>query len=233
VVPIALLIGAAIVPASAALFIFECNLPRNITLYRFSVLLAAGGFLSLIGSVVLYSIDPAGLSAIGAMAAPFIEEPAKLMIVILLTRRYAAPWVLNGAVFGAAVGAGFAVLETSGYLFVSFFNLGNISAVSDLAFQRGFLAFGTHVSWTAILAAALWSVRDGRPFSWDMLTNKSFAIPFSIVVAAHLVWNSPIGQSAIPVLIAIALMGVVMLLGYIAMGQRQFLKSIETDTSAG
>ena len=48
---------------------------------------------------------------------PLFEEPAKLAAVILLARGIKFPWVVNGLVLGAAVGAGFAIFETAGYLY--------------------------------------------------------------------------------------------------------------------
>lgn len=223
-VPSALFLGAAGGPVAMALFLYESNLPRNITLFRFLVLFAAGGFFSILAGALLYQMNPLGISAAASLAAPFIEEPVKLAIVVLLTRAATTRWILNGLVFGAAVGAGFAVLETAGYLYWVVTDTGDFTALTSLAGERGTWSFGTHAAWTAILAAALWQVMNGRTFDWNMLKDQRFLIPLGVVVALHLVWNSP-PADFLPLRPVIALVSLFMVLSYLVAGREQYQAS--------
>ena len=60
----------------------------------------------------------------GDSAAGIEEETVKLLAVILVARNLKYKYVLNGIVFGAAIGCGFAAFETAGYSFFDGFLVG-------------------------------------------------------------------------------------------------------------
>jgi RsiW-degrading membrane proteinase PrsW (M82 family) len=51
------------------------------------------------------------------MSAGLVEETAKLLTVVLVVRNTRYKYILNGLLFGAAVGTGFAAFESAGYAF--------------------------------------------------------------------------------------------------------------------
>jgi RsiW-degrading membrane proteinase PrsW (M82 family) len=100
--------------------------------------------------------------------------------------------ILNGALFGAAIGAGFAAFESAGYAMVTaLFALDN-SEVIDSIILRGLLSPLGHVVWTAMAAAALWRVRDGAPLRLDHVRDPRFWRIMVLAVVLHTAWNSPI-----------------------------------------
>ena len=93
----------------------------------------------------------------------------------------------------------------------------------ELAQTRGLWSFGLHVSWTAVAAAALWAVKQDKPFEFGMLLDKLFLIPFGLVVVLHAVWNSPLNQNASFLLHpALAAAGFILALTYLAAGLKQY-----------
>jgi RsiW-degrading membrane proteinase PrsW (M82 family) len=48
-----------------------------------------------------------------------------------------------------------------------------------------------HMVWTAIAAGAFWRVKQDRPFSTGMLTDKHFLMAFAIPVLLHAFWDAP------------------------------------------
>ena len=76
-----------------------------------------------IAAIVSYPINVAGLDWFGGnftaytrYAAPFIEEALKAVIIVVLMRRNRIGFLVDAAIFGFAVGAGFAILENLFYL---------------------------------------------------------------------------------------------------------------------
>ena len=203
-----MMIGSMVVPLATVILFFELNTPRNVSFFSAIGLLCAGGVLSLF--VALIGFQVSGLhKVLGPPAAGIIEETGKLLTVIILARNVRQKYTLNGLLFGAAVGAGFAIFESAGYAFEGFlapieFYLQKGHAWSaDLAvfaggeltgsiLLRGLLSPFGHVAWTAISAGALWRVKWDRPFSIGMLVNPMFWKAFLIPVGLHMIWNSPI-----------------------------------------
>lgn len=201
-----MMIGSMVVPLATVILFFELNTPRNVSFHYALVVLCAGGVVSLFVALIGFSVS--GLSSVlGPPAAGIVEETGKLITVIVIVRNTRYKYTLNGLLFGAAVGAGFAIFESAGYAFNAFErafvnNLGRaeVGAVmqyagtqlTDSIILRGLLSPFCHVAWTAISAGALWRVKWDRPFSVGMLGNPMFWKAFLIPVCLHMIWNSPI-----------------------------------------
>src|SRR5208283_4009246 len=76
-------------------------------------LVCLGGAISLFVTHVVGDI--ATLGWLGHAGAGIEEEIAKLLAVVIVVNNRRYKYILNGLVFGAAVGCGFAALETAGY----------------------------------------------------------------------------------------------------------------------
>lgn len=110
----ALLVGMALmVPMTTLILAWEMNVPRTISLMEVLKIVAVGGLLSLIFTMLLQF---AGIEIEDAAWAPVVEEPGKLLVIWLILRRKNYKYILEGVLIGMAVGTGFAVIETMNYI---------------------------------------------------------------------------------------------------------------------
>lgn len=110
----ALLVGMALmVPMTTLLLAFEMNIPRTISLMEVLKIVAVGGLMSLIFTMLLMFM---GIEIQDAAWAPLVEEPGKLIVIYLLLKRKNYKYTLEGVLLGMAVGTGFAIIETMNYI---------------------------------------------------------------------------------------------------------------------
>lgn len=193
-IPAVMFVGAFAVPLTTLAFFFEMNTPHNVSVHRIVTLFVYGAVVSLIFALIGYQLPILG--SMGAMAAGIVEEVAKLLTVVIVIRGVKYKYILNGLLFGATVGAGFAAFETAGYALnkglLTGHNLssGVVNMLSVLS-VRAFLTPWGHVAWTAIAAAALWRVKGAQPFRLAMFFDKRFLMAFLIPVVLHTFWDCP------------------------------------------
>ena len=125
-IPDLLVFGSFVVPLASVILFFEMNVRRNVSIYQVIKLIFAGGILSLVLTDFFNVIRPALIGILGvtpewqaSLAGP-IEEAAKLAAVLLMVRGTKYRYTLNGMLFGAAVGVGFAMFESAGYALKEF-----------------------------------------------------------------------------------------------------------------
>lgn len=189
-IPGVILIGSFAFPVATAVFFYECNAPRNVSLFAALRMFMWGGVLSLLLALVGFQVAGRWHEWIGASVAGFVEEPGKLAAVILLAGfRPKYRWTLNGMCLGAAVGAGFAAFESAGYA-MRIMLAEDIKPMFDNIVLRGVLAPFGHVVWTAVAAGALWRVKGDRPFEGAMLQDRRCLAPLVAVMLIHATWNS-------------------------------------------
>ena len=195
-----LVIGAFGVPFTVLMLFFEFNVFRNISFYTVFKALFIGGGLALITTAVLPSFRLLGnTSLLDALAAGIGEEIAKLLVVYwILKRNRAYPYILNGLLIGAAVGAGFAAFETAEY------GMRNLLAEEDgwlghrallVLSLRNLLAPGGHVVWAALSGAALLSAMHREPLSPAVFRRKAFWAAFLLPVVLHVLWDLPLHRT--------------------------------------
>ena len=206
-IPGLIFIGSFAFPISFLIFFFECNLPKNISFYTIVKLFIWGGILGLVVTLVLSENDFGLGRILGASVASIIEEPAKLVAVLILARSVKYKWTLNGLCLGAAVGAGFAAFESAGYA-LRFLMIGGPDVMLEVIYMRGLLSPFAHIIWTAIVVGALWRVKKGNPFEFNMLLKEKFLRPALIAVALHFLWNCPL-PDLLPFFSGYLLLGVV------------------------
>ena len=212
-IPGLIFIGSFAVPIACVILFFECNVRRNVSLYAVVRAFLYGGVLAVFFSTWLFTFDPTPSGGFWDCGAALIEEPVKLFAVIIVARAAKGRYRLNGLLFGAAVGAGFAAFESAGYVLLGFlkpiFNRENMEALLaskgtfdemmsistscalDVILKRGLMAPFCHVAWTAIAAGGLWMVWGEGPFRRALLKQRMFVVFFSIAVLCHAAWNTP------------------------------------------
>lgn len=220
-IPGMILIGSFSVPLATCILFFELNVRKNVSLFRTIKLVLLGGVLSLIATHVNHLFVGSQLDFLGDSAAGLTEEPAKILVLLLLLNDRRYPYILNGLLFGAAVGAGFAAFESAGYAFVSAVD-GEAAMINNLLL-RGLLAPFMHVAWTAMSAAALWRVKARNPFRFSMFFDPKFLRVFALAIALHMVWNSAWQIPAVPILkhVVCGVIAWVVVLGLVQEGLRQ------------
>lgn len=209
-----ILVGSFAVPLSTLVFFLEINSPRNVSLYLVIHCMVIGGLISLGLTLVLEQTT----GYLGDYVDPFLigisEEVAKLLAVYLITMRLPAqryPWILNGMLFGAAVGAGFACFESAGYALRFLFpeqGVVDLHGATHVIIVRGLLAPFGHVVWAALVAGALWRVKlDGR-LNPRMLVHQRVLRMLLVVILLHASWDFPWADD-VPFLLTYLLLGVI------------------------
>lgn len=203
-VPGLMFIGSFAMPISTLIFFLEMNAPRNISIFMIMALAFVGGVTSLFLALVFFQRLEFLSSILHASAAGLIEETAKVLIVVLIVGRFTRyKWILNGLLFGAAIGMGFAAFESAGYAFKPILGGGGVDDIVNSIVLRGLLAPFMHIVWTANATAALWIVKGKRKFEWNMLGDVRFLRVMASSMILHMTWNAEFGILPIPVLVDI------------------------------
>jgi len=193
-----IVIGSFVVPLSVVVLFFELNVPRNVSIYQVCKMILLGGALSLVVTMFVGAVIPSGVGNIfAAMATGVVEEVGKGLVLLIIIGAVRYRFQINGLLFGAAVGAGFAGFESAGYAFnLALSNATSIAEVTQMAtgniLIRGLLAPGGHVIWTAMVASALWKVKGAQPFQVPMLFHPVVIRRFLVAVVLHGLWDTDI-----------------------------------------
>jgi RsiW-degrading membrane proteinase PrsW (M82 family) len=225
VLPGMMMTGSLAMPLATAFLFFELNTPRNVSFHRVLMLVCKGGMLSILISVAGFDLSKLDL-LFGAPAAGVVEEAGKLLAVVLVTRKAGRTFILNGCLFGAAIGAGFAAFESAGYAFAALWKWRDVNVMVMSISIRGMLAPFGHVTWTAITAGALWRARARHGSTWRALSDRSFLQTLGLAMALHATWNVAAGIGG-----TVAVAGVVIVAAatwHVALGVvQQGLKQVE------
>ena len=213
-------VGTFAMPLSVLVFFFEANIPRNISLVKIFKLVLHGGILSLVLSLIMFELT-SDFHWLGPSVAGIAEEPGKLFALILVANAIRYRYILNGLLFGAAVGCGFGAFESAGYAFEILIRENYSSMIENITL-RGILSPFGHIIWTAMIGAALWKVKQGRAFTPSMLLNTAFLRIFLIAVVSHMLWNS--GDWVVPWVIkavTVSTVGWIVIISFINEGVKE------------
>lgn len=192
-IPGAMFVGALLVPLTVMIFLWEVNVPRNISFVDVISVFFVGGVFSLVVTLILFEIFPAGeLDYTGAIIVGIVEEVGKAIPVAYYIKKRNTKYKLNGLLLGACVGAGFAVFETAGYAFNYLWGTHSLSVMMDILFLRGILAIGGHVVWAAISGVGLVVAKGDQPLQAEHLYSGKFLKFLVLVAALHAIWDMPI-----------------------------------------
>src|SRR2546429_5501940 len=191
--PTVILIGNFLVPVVFVAFLYDHQHLSSFTPETIGRCFILGGILGVLGASVLETLlIPApskagqGLSLSSAMLVGLIEEGCKIAALMFLARHMPHKRQIDGLLMGAAVGMGFAALESTGYAFTAFLlSQGHVGVSIAETVIRGLIAPFGHGIWTAILATVLF--RESRPHHFRITGPVILAYLFVSVL--HGLWD--------------------------------------------
>lgn len=184
--PTVVLIGNFLVPVTYVAFFYERRHLSPLSLPSTAFIFFYGGLLGVLASALLEPIFVRQMDPLSAFTIGIIEEGAKIVGVLIISRRIQAHSEMDGLIMGAAVGMGFAALESMGYTFTIFLaSRGSLSATVYITLLRGILSPVGHGTWTAIIASVLFRERTGNRFR----INGKVIGTFLLVALLHALWD--------------------------------------------
>jgi RsiW-degrading membrane proteinase PrsW (M82 family) len=186
-IPTLVLLGSFLVPVTFVAWAFERRGTGELTAGLVFSTFLTGGILGVLGASVLeaYLLHP---SPTLFLAVGLIEEAAKLVALMVLTRHLQTRSMRDGMILGAAVGFGFAAFESAGYAFTALFTVDGLSVIQLVQTElvRGLLAPVGHGLWTAILGGILFATsRHGR-----LAITGKLILAYLGVSVLHGLWDS-------------------------------------------
>jgi RsiW-degrading membrane proteinase PrsW (M82 family) len=187
-VPTIILLGSFLVPVTFVAYAFG-RADQVVTAQRILAAFVYGGVLGVLGASLLEAEFLTQPSLPALVGVGLIEEAVKLAALWLLARRLPRYSMRDGVVLGAAVGFGFAALESAGYAFNALFTSNGLSLLNlvETEVLRGILAPVGHGLWTAILGGALFATaaRGGRlRLGWSVVGV------YLLVAGLHGLWDA-------------------------------------------
>jgi len=187
-VPTIILLGSFLVPVTFVAYAFG-RAGQIVTAQRILTAFVYGGVLGVLGASLLEAAFLKQPSLPTYLGVGLIEEAVKLAALWLLARRLPRYTMRDGIVLGAAVGFGFAALESAGYAFNALFTANGLSLITlvETEVLRGILAPVGHGLWTAILGGVLFgaAARRGR-----LRPARVLAGWFVLVALLHALWDA-------------------------------------------
>jgi RsiW-degrading membrane proteinase PrsW (M82 family) len=191
-VPTVILLGSFLVPVTFAVYAFQEHADQVVTAQRIFTAFVYGGVLGVLGASILEAAFLKQPSAFTYVGVGLIEEAVKLAALWLLAWRLPRYTMRDGMVLGAAVGLGFAALESAGYAFNALFTMEGLSLrnLVETEVLRGLLTPVGHGLWTAILGGVLFrtAARTGRPRLTGGLVGW-----YLLVALLHTLWDASRG----------------------------------------
>jgi len=216
--PALMMAGSFMVPLAVVVFFFELNATKNISFFTIIKVFLVGGCASFLATLLLFEVVTVEeLDWGGAILVGIVEEIGKLAIVAwFIWRDKGICHPVNGLLIGAAVGAGFAAIESAGYAFRFFLKTASYNEMMDVIILRAALAPGGHVIWAAMSGYAIMISKGDQPLTMDFLSKSAFWKLFLVPVVLHSIWDMPIKFGAdiylVPILLTLTGWVVIMVL---------------------
>jgi RsiW-degrading membrane proteinase PrsW (M82 family) len=188
-VPTVILLGSFLVPVTFATYAFG-RADQVVTPQRIFAAFVYGGVLGVLGASVLEAAFLTQPSLVTYLGVGLVEEAVKLAALWLLALGLPRYSMRDGIVLGAAVGVGFAALESAGYAFNALFTQDGGLSLQNLVeteVLRGLLTPLGHGLWTAILGGVLFgtAAEGGRPRLSGALVGW-----YVVVAGLHALWDA-------------------------------------------
>jgi protease PrsW len=187
-VPTVVLLGSFLVPVTAVIWYLDHYESPHLTGRVVFNGFVFGGILGLLGAALLESwlLSRGPLVYVGV---GLIEEAAKLAALVIVAWNVPRVSARDGVVLGAAVGFGFAALESSGYALTALFASGgglSLGALVETELIRGVLAPFGHGLWTAIVGGVFFATVKKGHFG----ISRQLVFAYLGVSLLHALWDS-------------------------------------------
>lgn len=184
-----MIMGSAVAPVTILFLIYELNFPKNLSIIDVIKCFFIGGLASILLVFVFREATGYPEGFWGDMLTGFVEEVAKVFIVIYFISKLKPRFILSGMLIGASVGAGFDVFETAEYAMSALIDESLFEMYMNLLF-RGLTAFiiGHHY-WTMVLAGCLTMIIGDKKANIKYLSSKNFLIVLAFIITLHGLWN--------------------------------------------
>jgi RsiW-degrading membrane proteinase PrsW (M82 family) len=228
--PTIVFLGSFVIPVSGLVWYLDHDPSPALSPRRILTAFLVAGVVGILAAALLESFLVKGSGILGNIKVGLIEELVKGLLILLVAIGITSFRTRDGMVLGAAVGFGFAALESSGYAFVSLFVVNgtqltlSVSSVLGTELVRGILAPFGHGMWSAILGGAIFSSSIGRGRlrpAWRWLGA------YALVAALHAAFDSFGGIVGYVIISAIGLVPLVWI--WIRAGRPRF----QAATAAG
>src|SRR5699024_3284834 len=231
-IPVLIFIGALTVPLTGLFFFYESNAFKNISIFEVLKMFFIGGVFSLVSTMILYNFVTFSddyylygtMTMFDAGLVGLVEETGKAVIVIYFINKYKTNKILNGLLIGGAIGAGFAVFESAGYI-LSYYSESGVPLI-DMVFTRAWTAIGGHLVWSAIIGAGIVIAKEERNFVYNNFFDKRFLFFFFSSVILHGIWDTSISLVGSYILKYLILIFIVWLFVFVLM--KAGLKQVNT-----
>ncbi len=205
VLPTIVLLGSFVVPVTGIVWYLDHDPSPSLSPRRIVSAFIIAGVLGILLASLLEFWLVYGTGTIGLLKVGFIEEFVKGAAIVLLAWRLGSYSTRDGMVLGAAVGFGFAALETSGYALASLFVVQgqhlvlSLSSVVFTQLVRGVLAPFGHGLWSAILGGVIFHAAGKRHLrlTWSVLITY---VGVSILHAAFDIFGGITGYLVISII---------------------------------
>lgn len=175
--PSIVLLGSFLVPVTGVVWYLDHDPSPALSPRRITTAFIIGGLLGVVVAALLESVLVYGPGPIGMLKVGLIEEFVKGAAIVLIALGITSFSTRDGIVLGAAVGFGFAALESSGYALASLFVVQgqhlylSLSSVVFTELVRGVLAPFGHGLWSAILGGVIFhAARKGHlRLTWSIV----------------------------------------------------------------
>ena len=175
--PSIVLLGSFLVPVTGVIWYLDHDPSPALSPRRITTAFIIGGLLGVVVAAMLEFWLVYGNGPIGMLKVGLIEEFVKGAAIVLLALGITSFSTRDGMVLGAAVGFGFAALESSGYALASLFVVQgqhlylSLSSVVFTELVRGVLALFGHGLWSAILGGVIFhAARKGHlRLTWSVV----------------------------------------------------------------
>jgi RsiW-degrading membrane proteinase PrsW (M82 family) len=200
-IPTVVLLGSFLVPATAVIYYLDHSGGTTVSGQRVFLAFLYGGVLGVLAASALeaWLLQNGPLVYVGV---GLIEELVKLLALLLVALGIRHFTARDGIVLGAAVGFGFAALESSGYALAALFTPNGLSLTSLVFAEvlRGVLAPVGHGLWTAILGGALFAAAAKRGWFAGIFSLRLIGL-FLLVSLLHALWDSMRGLAIVMTLL--------------------------------
>ncbi|MFV1969233.1 MAG: PrsW family glutamic-type intramembrane protease, partial [Pirellulaceae bacterium] len=224
-VPGLIITGSFAMPLSTLILFVELNARHNVSMFQVSKMVIVGGLVAMIISLLLFEVsDAITLDWLGRSIGGLVEEPAKVLALLLVAGLPRYKYILNGLLFGAAIGAGFAAFESAGYAFVTGVATMDPDLMTTTILFRGLLSPLGHIVWTAMCGGMLWKVKGDQLFRFGMLLDRRFLRVLAIAIVLHMIWNSPLQLPFLGKYLVLGLVAWVVVLALVSEGLHELLQ---------